>query len=172
MIRILTSIIGSFFVKLGKSKNIMNALYKGLIVAGIVSARTGLDITKKEIVNRPNQKKKARADLGIFQAHNDSPRADRAEQKETEEPEHFDLSQKRGARTPPDFLATEHAGDFGIAPLGKAGQNFDRSNSRDCGNDGSRVKHGSNSGKVHLKLLKRPVVIRQTGKRPARCLVV
>ena len=35
---ILTSIIGTFFVKLGKSKNIMNALYKGFIVTAILSA--------------------------------------------------------------------------------------------------------------------------------------
>jgi K(+)-stimulated pyrophosphate-energized sodium pump len=34
---ILTSIIGTFFVKLGKSKNIMAALYKGFIVTAITS---------------------------------------------------------------------------------------------------------------------------------------
>ena len=34
---ILTSIVGTFFVKLGKSKNIMNALYKGFIVTAILS---------------------------------------------------------------------------------------------------------------------------------------
>ena len=34
---ILTSIIGTFFVKLGKTKNIMNALYKGFIVTSILS---------------------------------------------------------------------------------------------------------------------------------------
>jgi K(+)-stimulated pyrophosphate-energized sodium pump len=35
---IVGSIIGTFFVKLGSSQNIMGALYKGLIVTGIVSA--------------------------------------------------------------------------------------------------------------------------------------
>jgi K(+)-stimulated pyrophosphate-energized sodium pump len=34
---ILTSIIGSFFVKLGKKRNIMAALYQGLIVTGVLS---------------------------------------------------------------------------------------------------------------------------------------
>ncbi len=34
---ILTSIIGTFFVKLGKSKNIMTALYKGFVVTAITS---------------------------------------------------------------------------------------------------------------------------------------
>jgi K(+)-stimulated pyrophosphate-energized sodium pump len=35
---IITSIIGSFFVKLGASKGIMGAMYKGVIVSGILSA--------------------------------------------------------------------------------------------------------------------------------------
>ena len=34
---ILTSIIGTFFVKLGKDKNVMNALYKGFIVSALAS---------------------------------------------------------------------------------------------------------------------------------------
>jgi K(+)-stimulated pyrophosphate-energized sodium pump len=34
---ILTSIVGTFFVRLGKSNNIMGALYKGLIVTGVLS---------------------------------------------------------------------------------------------------------------------------------------
>ena len=35
---IITSVIGTYFVKLGASQNIMGALYKGLIVTGILSA--------------------------------------------------------------------------------------------------------------------------------------
>jgi len=34
---ILTTIVGTFFVKLGKSKNIMNALYKGFIATAVLS---------------------------------------------------------------------------------------------------------------------------------------
>ena len=34
---VVTSIIGTFFVRMGKSKNIMGALYKGLIVTGVLS---------------------------------------------------------------------------------------------------------------------------------------
>ena len=34
---IITSIIGAFFVRLGKSNNIMGALYQGLIVTGVLS---------------------------------------------------------------------------------------------------------------------------------------
>jgi K(+)-stimulated pyrophosphate-energized sodium pump len=34
---VITSIIGSFFVRLGKSQNIMGALYQGLIVTGVLS---------------------------------------------------------------------------------------------------------------------------------------
>src|SRR3974390_380860 len=34
---IITSIIGTFFVKLGANQSIMGALYKGLIVTGILS---------------------------------------------------------------------------------------------------------------------------------------
>jgi len=37
-IAIFTSIIGTWFVKLGKSQNIMGAMYKGLIVAGVLAA--------------------------------------------------------------------------------------------------------------------------------------
>jgi len=34
---IITSIIGTYFVKLGKSKNVMNALYKGFVVTAVLS---------------------------------------------------------------------------------------------------------------------------------------
>jgi K(+)-stimulated pyrophosphate-energized sodium pump len=37
-IAVMASIIGTFFIKLGRKKNIMGALYKGMIVTGIISA--------------------------------------------------------------------------------------------------------------------------------------
>ena len=37
-VSVITSVIGTFFVRLGRSGNIMNALYKGLIASGILSA--------------------------------------------------------------------------------------------------------------------------------------
>lgn len=37
-VSIITSIIGIFFIKLGKNNNIMGALYKGLIVSGVLAA--------------------------------------------------------------------------------------------------------------------------------------
>ena len=42
----LASIIGTFFVRLGKSKNIMNALYKGLIATGVISAILFIQLQK------------------------------------------------------------------------------------------------------------------------------
>ena len=33
----MTSIIGTFFVKLGRSKNVMGALYKGFVVSALAS---------------------------------------------------------------------------------------------------------------------------------------
>ena len=45
-VAILSSIIGTWFVKLGKNKNIMGALYKGLIAAGVISAAGFYPITK------------------------------------------------------------------------------------------------------------------------------
>jgi K(+)-stimulated pyrophosphate-energized sodium pump len=43
---VLASIIGTYFVRLGKSQNIMNALYKGLIASGIISAIAFYPITQ------------------------------------------------------------------------------------------------------------------------------
>jgi len=45
-VAILSSIVGTWFVKLGSSKDIMNALYKGLAVAGGLSAIAFYPITK------------------------------------------------------------------------------------------------------------------------------
>ena len=42
---IISSIIGVFFIRLGKSKNIMGALYKGLIVSGVLAAVAFYPIT-------------------------------------------------------------------------------------------------------------------------------
>ncbi len=42
----LASIIGTFFVRLGKKENIMNALYKGLVATGIISAFAFYPLTK------------------------------------------------------------------------------------------------------------------------------
>ncbi len=44
-VAIIASIIGTFFVRLGKSQNIMGAMYKGLAVAGILSAIAFYPIT-------------------------------------------------------------------------------------------------------------------------------
>ena len=46
---IITSIIGTFFVKLGKSKNIMGALYKGFIATALLSLAILYPITDKII---------------------------------------------------------------------------------------------------------------------------
>lgn len=43
---IIVSIIGIFFIRLGKKQNIMRALYKGLIVAGVLAAIAFYPITK------------------------------------------------------------------------------------------------------------------------------
>lgn len=42
---IISSVVGIFFIRLGKSKNIMGALYKGLIVTGLLSAIAFYPIT-------------------------------------------------------------------------------------------------------------------------------
>ena len=46
---IITSIIGTWFVKLGKSKNIMGALYKGFIATAVLSLIILYPITKSSI---------------------------------------------------------------------------------------------------------------------------
>jgi len=46
-IAIIASIIGIFFIRLGKSKNIMRALYKGLIAAGVLAAIAFYPVTMK-----------------------------------------------------------------------------------------------------------------------------
>ena len=45
-VSVATSIVGSFFIKLGPKKNIMGALYKGLVVSGLLSAILLYPITK------------------------------------------------------------------------------------------------------------------------------
>jgi K(+)-stimulated pyrophosphate-energized sodium pump len=45
-IAIICSIIGTWFVKLGKKNNIMGALYKGLIAAGVLAAAAFYPVTK------------------------------------------------------------------------------------------------------------------------------
>jgi len=45
-ISIITSIVGTFFIKLGKTKNIMAALYKGLVAAGVLAAILFYPVTK------------------------------------------------------------------------------------------------------------------------------
>jgi len=45
-IAIFASIIGTWFVRLGKSGNIMGALYKGLIVSGVIAAASFYPVTK------------------------------------------------------------------------------------------------------------------------------
>ncbi len=49
-ISILSSIVGSFFVRLGKEKNIMAALYKGLIVSAILSAIGFYPVIKQLVI--------------------------------------------------------------------------------------------------------------------------
>ncbi len=45
-VSIISSVIGIFFIRLGKNKNIMQALYKGLIVAGVLAGIAFYPITK------------------------------------------------------------------------------------------------------------------------------
>ena len=48
-VSILTSIIGSFFVSLGKKKNIMGALYKGIIASALLSAIGFYPVIKQSV---------------------------------------------------------------------------------------------------------------------------
>jgi len=50
-IAIICSIIGTWFVKIGKKKNIMGALYKGLIASGVLAAIAFYPITKLLMAN-------------------------------------------------------------------------------------------------------------------------
>ncbi len=50
-VSIIASVIGSFFVRLGKSKNIMGALYQGLIVAALLAAAAFYVVTNNIMVN-------------------------------------------------------------------------------------------------------------------------
>lgn len=53
-IAILTSVIGGFFIKLGKKENIMGALYKGLTVAGVLAAAAFYPATQWLMTDVPN----------------------------------------------------------------------------------------------------------------------
>lgn len=46
-IAIIASLVGSFFIRLGGSKNIMGALYKGLVVSGVLAALLLYPVTMK-----------------------------------------------------------------------------------------------------------------------------
>ncbi len=50
-VAILASIIGSFFVKLGKSQNIMSALYKGLIASSVISAVGFIFLVRRSVAS-------------------------------------------------------------------------------------------------------------------------
>ncbi len=50
-VSILASVIGTFFVHLGKSRNIMGALYKGLIVSGLIAGVAYYPITQQMMGN-------------------------------------------------------------------------------------------------------------------------
>src|SRR3989338_2296916 len=52
-VSIVASIIGTWFVKLGKSENIMGALYKALVVSGIVAAAAFYPVTDKLMSGNP-----------------------------------------------------------------------------------------------------------------------
>ncbi len=50
---IITTIIGTWFVRLGKSKNIMGAMYKGFAVTGVLSAIVFYPLTQKLMADNP-----------------------------------------------------------------------------------------------------------------------
>jgi K(+)-stimulated pyrophosphate-energized sodium pump len=50
-VSIITSVVGTFFVRLGKNNNIMGALYQGLIVAGLMAAGAFYFVTKQIMDN-------------------------------------------------------------------------------------------------------------------------
>ena len=52
-VSIIASVVGSLFVKLGKSTNIMGALYKGLAIAGLIAAVAFYVVTEKMMVGLP-----------------------------------------------------------------------------------------------------------------------
>jgi len=52
-IAVVTSIVGIFFVKLGKKENIMGAMYKGMIITGVLSA-IGFYFATKHMLNDMN----------------------------------------------------------------------------------------------------------------------
>ncbi|MEI7765039.1 MAG: sodium-translocating pyrophosphatase [bacterium] len=52
-VAIISSIIGTWFVKLGKKENIMGALYKGLIASGILAAAAFYPVTKLLMEGNP-----------------------------------------------------------------------------------------------------------------------
>ncbi len=58
-VSIVTTIVGTWFVKLGKSKNVMGAMYKGFAVTGILSAIAFYPITQKMM-----------ADNGLYSVNN------------------------------------------------------------------------------------------------------
>ncbi len=53
-VSIISSIIGSFFIRLGKKENIMGALYKGVIVSAVISAVGFFPIIRSLPVGNPN----------------------------------------------------------------------------------------------------------------------
>ena len=65
---ILTSIAGTFFVKLGPSKNIMGALYKGFIVTAILSTAVLYPVTNK-IIGLENIYSSANLEFSGFQLY-------------------------------------------------------------------------------------------------------